>query len=38
MKTGIAAFLILLTSIVVLRADQAVENAQQALKDQGFYY
>jgi peptidoglycan hydrolase-like protein with peptidoglycan-binding domain len=38
MKTGIAAFLILLVSVSALCADQAVENVQQALKDQGFYY
>src|ERR1700757_1985592 len=32
------ALLILLASLGSLQADQAVENAQQALKDQGFYY
>ena len=37
MKLPIALF-ILLAPLVSLRADQAVENVQQALKDQGFYY
>src|SRR6201982_3539115 len=32
------AILILLTSIGPLWADQAIQNVQQALKDQGFYY
>jgi peptidoglycan hydrolase-like protein with peptidoglycan-binding domain len=37
MKIRIAS-LILLGSIALARADQAIESAQQALKDQGFYY
>src|SRR5437899_12911200 len=32
------AILILLTSVGPLWADQAIQNVQQALKDQGFYY
>jgi peptidoglycan hydrolase-like protein with peptidoglycan-binding domain len=36
MKIRIA--LLLLVSVVTLRADQAVADAQQVLKDQGFYY
>src|SRR5437016_1591945 len=32
------AILILLTSVGPLWADQALQNVQQALKDQGFYY
>src|ERR1700724_105322 len=32
------AVLFLLASAGLVRADQAIENAQQALKDQGFYY
>ena len=36
MKTRIV--LVLLASVVTLRADQAVSDAQQVLKDQGFYY
>src|SRR5437879_10524150 len=32
------AILILLASVGSLWADQAIENVQQALKDQGFYY
>src|SRR5213595_4361955 len=37
MKTRIAA-LIVLGSMMLIRADQLVERVQQALKDQGFYY
>jgi peptidoglycan hydrolase-like protein with peptidoglycan-binding domain len=37
MNTRIAA-LILLGSMMLMRADQLVEHVQQALKDQGFYY
>src|SRR5262249_43482173 len=37
MKVKIAA-LILLGSMMLIRADQLVERVQQALKDQGFYY
>lgn len=37
MKLRIAA-LLLLVSAGIVRADQTVENVQQALKDQGFYY
>ncbi|HXL24775.1 MAG TPA: peptidoglycan-binding domain-containing protein [Chthoniobacterales bacterium] len=37
MKLRIAIF-ILLTSVGPLWADQPIENVQQALKDQGFYY
>jgi peptidoglycan hydrolase-like protein with peptidoglycan-binding domain len=37
MKIKIAA-LIFLAGTALLLADQAIENAQQALKDQGFYY
>jgi peptidoglycan hydrolase-like protein with peptidoglycan-binding domain len=37
MKT-IVSTLILLASISLLRADPAIKSAQQALKDQGFYY
>ncbi len=37
MKTIIPA-LILLASVSLLRADQTIQNVQQALKDQGFYY
>jgi peptidoglycan hydrolase-like protein with peptidoglycan-binding domain len=36
MKIQIAFFL--LASVVTLRADETVANAQQVLKDQGFYY
>jgi peptidoglycan hydrolase-like protein with peptidoglycan-binding domain len=36
MKIQIA--LLLLVSVVTLRADQTLADAQQALKDQGFYY
>src|SRR6266849_6242675 len=32
------AILILLTSVGPLWADQAIQNVQEALKDQGFYY
>src|SRR5207253_7032988 len=32
------AILILLASVGSLWADQAIQNVQQALKDQGFYY
>jgi peptidoglycan hydrolase-like protein with peptidoglycan-binding domain len=32
------AFVILLASLATLRADEAIAKAQQALKDQGFYY
>src|SRR5436309_11752072 len=32
------AILILLASVGPLWADQAIQNVQQALKDQGFYY
>jgi len=34
----LAVLLILLGSVALARGDQAIENAQQALKDQGFYY
>src|SRR5712692_9005941 len=37
MKLLIAA-LVFLTSVALVRADQTTERAQQALKDQGFYY
>src|SRR5207253_10226237 len=37
MTTKIAA-VIFLGSVMLIRADQLVERAQQALKDQGFYY
>jgi peptidoglycan hydrolase-like protein with peptidoglycan-binding domain len=37
MKSGFA-FLILLASLATIRADEAIANAQQTLKDQGFYY
>ena len=37
MKIKIAA-LILIVSVVLVRADQVIESVQQALKDQGFYY
>ncbi len=37
MKIKIAA-LILIGSVVLVRADQVIESVQQALKDQGFYY
>lgn len=37
MKIKIAA-LILIASMILVRADQVVETVQQALKDQGFYY
>ena len=37
MKIEIAA-LTLIASLVPVRADQMIENVQQALKDQGFYY
>jgi len=37
MKLLIAA-LVFLTSVALVRADQTIERAQQALKDQGFYY
>jgi peptidoglycan hydrolase-like protein with peptidoglycan-binding domain len=37
MKAKIAA-LIFIGSFMLARADQMIENAQQALKDQGFYY
>jgi peptidoglycan hydrolase-like protein with peptidoglycan-binding domain len=37
MKIKISA-LILIGSVVLVRADQAIEGVQQALKDQGFYY
>lgn len=37
MKIKIAA-LFLIASMILVRADQVVETAQQALKDQGFYY
>jgi peptidoglycan hydrolase-like protein with peptidoglycan-binding domain len=36
MKT--IAVIVLLASVTLLRADQAVSDVQQALKDQGFYY
>jgi peptidoglycan hydrolase-like protein with peptidoglycan-binding domain len=32
------AILILIPSIALVRADQGIENVQQSLKDQGFYY
>src|SRR5256886_10129685 len=32
------AILLLLASVGALWADQAIQNVQQALKDQGFYY
>jgi peptidoglycan hydrolase-like protein with peptidoglycan-binding domain len=32
------AFVILLASLATIRADEAIAKAQQALKDQGFYY
>jgi peptidoglycan hydrolase-like protein with peptidoglycan-binding domain len=37
MKIPIIA-LVFLTSVALVRADQPIEQAQQALKDQGFYY
>ncbi len=37
MKTKVAA-LIFIGSLTLMRADQVIENVQQALKDQGFYY
>src|SRR6184192_2853952 len=37
MKIKISA-LILIGSVVLVRADQVIEGVQQALKDQGFYY
>jgi peptidoglycan hydrolase-like protein with peptidoglycan-binding domain len=37
MKAKMSA-LILLGSVALMRADQKIENVQQALKDQGFYY
>jgi peptidoglycan hydrolase-like protein with peptidoglycan-binding domain len=37
MKLPIAV-LVFLTTITFVRADQTIEQAQQALKDQGFYY
>src|SRR6184192_4713690 len=37
MTTKLAA-VIFLGSIMLIRADQLVERAQQTLKDQGFYY
>src|SRR6266849_4999698 len=38
MKIPIVAALAFLTSLALVRADQTTERAQQALKDQGFYY
>jgi peptidoglycan hydrolase-like protein with peptidoglycan-binding domain len=38
MKIPIVAALVFLTSLALVRADQTIERAQQALKDQGFYY
>jgi peptidoglycan hydrolase-like protein with peptidoglycan-binding domain len=35
---AIIPVLVLLASVSLLRADQTIKNAQQALKDQGFYY
>src|SRR5215467_405086 len=32
------AAIIFMGSIMLMRADQLVENVQQALKDEGFYY
>jgi peptidoglycan hydrolase-like protein with peptidoglycan-binding domain len=37
MKPGLA-FLILLASLATIQADETIANAQQTLKDQGFYY
>jgi peptidoglycan hydrolase-like protein with peptidoglycan-binding domain len=37
-KSGLAFLLFLLTSVGSVRADQAIANVQQALRDQGFYY
>src|SRR5262252_1530634 len=37
MKIKIAA-LIFVGSVVIVYGDQVIESAQQALKDQGFYY
>jgi peptidoglycan hydrolase-like protein with peptidoglycan-binding domain len=37
MKIKIAA-LVLIGSVILVRADQVIEGVQQALKDQGFYY
>jgi len=37
MKAKIAA-LIFIGSLMLARADQMIESAQQTLKDQGFYY
>ena len=38
MKLLIAALVLLTPSLASVRADQTIERAQQALKDQGFYY
>lgn len=38
MKLRLAVLALLTASTVTLRADALVENVQQALKDQGFYY
>ncbi len=38
MKIPIVAALVFLASFALVRADQTIERAQQALKDQGFYY
>ena len=38
MKRVIAALLLTVAPLLMLRADQTVEEVQQALKDQGFYY
>src|SRR2546425_2871832 len=38
MKLSIAVALLLAAIATAAQADQAVQNVQQALKDQGFYY
>ncbi len=38
MKIKIVAALILIGSLIAVRADQMIEGVQQVLKDQGFYY
>ncbi len=38
MKPLLLSALFILASVLVVRADQAVEEAQRVLKDQGFYY